>query len=194
MIFVTILKMYITIFPVIIAGILNMLFVKTPLYKRFNRPIDGGGTFCDGKRIFGDNKTWAGFCGMIVFAAAAQVLWGLVCTKFPERCLIYSRFENTPLFNLSAGAAMGFAYVLFELPNSFIKRRLDIPSGKTVRGVKGAVFFVVDQIDSLFGVTLVYAALFPMTGAVYFSYILLGAVTHLAVSSILYAAKIRKNL
>lgn len=194
MIFVTILKMYITIFPVIIAGILNMLFVKTPLYKRFNRPIDGGGTFCDGKRIFGDNKTWAGFCGMTVFAAAAQVLWGLVCTKFPERCLIYSRFENTPLFNLAAGAAMGFAYVLFELPNSFIKRRLDIPSGKTVRGVKGAVFFVVDQIDSLFGVTLVYAALFPMTAAVYFSYILLGAVTHLAVSSILYAAKIRKNL
>lgn len=189
-----ILKMYITMIPVIIAGILNMLFVKTPLYKRINRPIDGGGTLRDGKRVFGENKTWAGFFGMIVFGAAAQVLWGLVCTGFPELCQIYSRFGNTPLFNLAAGAAMGLAYVLFELPNSLVKRRLDIPSGKTARGLKGAVFFVVDQVDSLFGVAGVFAVLFPMTVGEYFAYILLGAGTHIAVNSILYATRIRKNL
>ena len=189
-----ILKMYITMIPVIIAGILNMLFVRTPLYQRMNRPIDGGRTLRDGKWIFGENKTWAGFFGMIVFGAAAQVLWGLVCMGFPELCPIYSRFGNTLLFNLAAGAAMGFAYVLFELPNSFVKRRLDIPSGKTVRGFKGVVFFVVDQVDSLFGVTGVFAALFPMTVWEYFAYILLGAGTHIAVNSILYATRIRKNL
>ncbi|MDE6663977.1 MAG: CDP-archaeol synthase [Lachnospiraceae bacterium] len=189
-----ILKMYITMFPVIIAGILNMMFVKTPMYKHVNRPIDGGGTLRDGKRVFGENKTWAGFFGMIVFGAAAQVLWGLVCTGFPELCRIYSRFGNTPLFNLAAGAAMGFVYVLFELPNSFVKRRLDIPSGKTARGLKGAVFFVIDQVDSLFGVAGVFAVLFPMTVWEYFAYILLGAGTHIAVNSILYATRIRKNL
>lgn len=189
-----ILKMYITMLPVIVAGILNMLFVKTPLYKRINRPIDGGAALRDGKRVFGDNKTWAGFWGMIVFGAAAQTLWGLVCLSFPELCPLYSRFGNTLPFNLAAGAAMGFAYVLFELPNSFVKRRFDIPSGKTVRGVKGAVFFVVDQVDSLFGVAAVFALLFPMTVWEYFAYILLGAGTHIAVNSILYAARIRKNL
>ena len=189
-----ILKMYITMIPVIIAGILNMLFVKTPLYKRINRPIDSGGTLRDGKRVFGENKTWAGFFGMIVFGAAAQVIWGLVCTGFPELCPIYSRFGNTPLFNLAAGAAMGFTYVLFELPNSLVKRRLDIPSGKTVRGLKGAVFFVIDQVDSLFGVAGVFAVLFPMTVLEYFAYILLGAGTHIAINSILYATRIRKNL
>ena len=189
-----ILKMYITMIPVIIAGILNMLFVKTPLYQRINYPIDGGRTLRDGKRVFGENKTWAGFFGMIFFGAAAQVLWGLVCKGFPELCPIYSRFGNTLLFNLAAGAAMGFAYVLFELPNSFVKRRLDIPSGKTVRGFKGVVFFVVDQVDSLFGVAGVFAALFPMTVWEYFAYILLGAGTHIAVNLILYATRIRKNL
>ena len=189
-----ILKMYITMIPVIIAGILNMLFVKTPLYQRMKRPIDGGRTLRDGKRIFGENKTWAGFFGMIFFGAAAQVLWGLVCMGFPELCPIYSRFGNTLLFNLAAGAAMGFAYVLFELPNSFVKRRLDIPSGKTVRGFKGVVFFVVDQVDSLIGVAGVFAALFPMTVCEYFAYIFLGAGTHIAVNSILYATRIRKNL
>ena len=188
-----ILKMYITMIPVIIAGILNILFVKTSLYKRINRPIDGGRTLRDGKRIFGENKTWAGFFGMIVFGAAAHVIWGLVCTGFPELCPIYSRFGNTPLFNLAAGAAMGLAYVLFELPNSLVKRRLDIPSGKTVRGLKGAVFFVIDQVDSLFGVAGVFAMLFPMTVPEYFAYILLGAGTHIAINTLLYATRIRKN-
>jgi len=32
--------------------------------------------------------------------------------------------------NALVGFALGFAYVLFELPNSFIKRRLDIAPGK----------------------------------------------------------------
>ncbi len=89
---------------------------------------------------------------------------------------------------------MGLAYVLFELPNSFIKRRMDIPSGKTVSGTKGRIFFLIDQVDSLFGVAAVFAALYPMPLWQYFLYILLGAVTHIAVNSILYAAKIRRNL
>lgn len=190
----TVLKMYVTMFPVILAGIMNMLFVKTELYSWIKRPIDGGKTLRDGKRLFGDNKTWAGFFGMIISGAAAQLLWGAVCLRMPEMCCLYSRFDNTPLFNLAAGAAMGFAYVLFELPNSFIKRRLDIPCGKTVRGIKGCVFFFADQVDSLFGVAAVFALLFPMTLPQYFFYILLGAATHIAVNSVLYAVKIRRNL
>ena len=190
----TVIKMYVTMFPVILAGILNMLFVKTDFYSRVKRPIDGGKTLRDGKRLFGDNKTWAGFFGMILFCAAAQLLWGAVCLQMPEMCCLYGRFENTPLFNFAAGTAMGFAYMLFELPNSFIKRRLDIPGGKTVRGIKGCVFFFIDQVDSLFGVAAVFAMLFPMTPGQYFLYIMLGAATHIAVNSVLYAAKIRKNL
>lgn len=189
-----ILKMYIAMTPVIMAGILNMLFVKTPLFAKINRPIDNGRTLHDGKRIFGDNKTIAGFIGMIVAGAISQLLWGFICLNFPEKCYIYSRFENTPLFNLAAGAAMGFAYALFELPNSFIKRRLDIPCGKTVGGVFGKIFFFIDQVDSLFGVAAVFALLYPMPVWQYFLYIILGAVTHIAVNSLLYALKIRKNL
>lgn len=189
-----ILKMYVTMIPVILAGIFNMLFVKTPLYARLKRPMDGGKNFWDGRRLLGDNKTWAGFCGMILAGGLAQLLWGWVCLKIPEMCYIYSYHGNTPLFNLLAGGAMGLAYMLFELPNSFVKRRLDIPCGKTVQGVKGAVFFAVDQVDSLFGVGIVFAALYPMPLWQYFLYILLGAVTHIAVNWLLYKAGIRRNL
>lgn len=190
----TILKMYVTMLPVILAGMLNMLFVKTAVYSRIKRPIDGGKTLRDGKRLFGDNKTWAGFFGMIAANALTQLLWGFACLQMPEMCSVYARFDNTPAFNLAAGAAMGFAYMLFELPNSYVKRRLDIPSGKTIGGIKGCVFFVIDQVDSLFGVAAVFAVLFPMSVGQYFLYILLGAATHIAVNSFLYAVKIRKNL
>ena len=113
-----ILKMYVTMVPVIFAGILNMLFVKTPVYARLKRPIDGGRTLGDGRCLFGENKTWAGFFGMILAGALAQLLWGWVCLGMPGLCYIYSYHENTPLFNLLAGGVIGLAYMLFELPNS----------------------------------------------------------------------------
>ena len=190
-----IIKMYVTIMPIILAGILNMLFVKTPLYKRFKNPIDRGILIYDGKRLFGDNKTWIGFFGMIIANMISQVLWGLVCLKLPNNInYIYDYNKNTIANNLLYGALLGFAYVLFELPNSFIKRRINIPDGKTISGLKGSIFFIIDQIDSLIGVGIVLALIYPMPLWQYFLYIIIGAITHIAVNAILYKAKIRKNL
>ncbi len=192
-----IIKMYITMMPVILAGIINMIFVKTSFAKRHSMPMDGGRLFGDNRRLFGENKTWIGFAGMIAAGAVAQVLWGLVCSLgsglLAGMNYFYDYHENTLIFNVCAGALCGFAYVLFELPNSFIKRRLDIPCGKTDRGLKGKLFFVIDQIDSLIGVALVFAVIYPMPIWQYFLYILLGALTHIGVNFILYKTKIRKN-
>ena len=60
-----IVNMYITMMSLILAGISNMIFVKTSLYKNHTYPIDGGKNFNDGKRILGDNKTYIGFMGMV---------------------------------------------------------------------------------------------------------------------------------
>lgn len=180
--------------PVILAGILNMLFVKTAFCKKHNAPIDAEKCFIDGKRIFGENKTWTGFFGMTAAGAVSQVIWGILCRlAFPELNYFYEYHPNTLLFNLCTGTLTGFTYVLFELPNSFIKRRLDIPCGKTDKGIKGKIFFLVDQIDSLIGVGLVFALIYPMPVWQYFLYILFGAVIHIAVNLILYKIKIRRN-
>lgn len=188
-------KMYITIMPVILAGILNMCFVKTSWYQRWNVPIDGGKSGKNGKRLLGENKTWAGFWGMIVFAMISQAVWGIVCDKWLHGWNYIYDYHNNELFqNLLYGALFGLAYVLFELPNSFLKRRLDIPAGKTVTGKKGVLFFIIDQTDSLFGVGLVLACLYPMPVWQYWLYIMLGAITHIAVNWMLYCFKIRKNL
>lgn len=190
-----IIKMYVTTMPVIFAGIFNMLFVRTNIYKRLKKPIDGGLVLSDGKRLFGNNKTWIGFVGMILFAMISQVLWGFICIKLLKNMnYLYDYNSNTVSFNLFSGAVLGFAYVLFELPNSLIKRRFDIPDGKTVKGIKGRAFFIIDQVDSLIGVSLVLAIFYPMSLWQYFFYIMLGATTHIAVNLVLYKIKIRKNI
>lgn len=192
-----ILAMYATLMPVVIAGALNMLFTKTPLYQSHRAPIDGGKCCADGRRIFGDNKTWAGFFGMIAANSIAQIFWGMLTASsasLGRANALYARFDNTVLFNAAAGALFGLAYVVCELPNSFVKRRIAIPAGKTVKGIKGALFFVIDQIDSLLGVVLVLTWFTALTPAEYFQYILLGAVTHIALNTLLYALRIRKNI
>ena len=189
--------MYVTLLPVILAGSANMFFTKTQFYRDHSFPIDDGRNFTDGKRIFGKNKTWAGFWGMVFFGAIFQLLWGAVCylvKPLEDLNELYDNFSNNPAFNLAVGAIFGFAYVLFELPNSFIKRRLDITPGKTAGGAKGMFFFIVDQIDSLIGVVLALSLLSEMSFAKYWLYIFLGAFTHIIVNLILYALKIRKNI
>ncbi len=188
-------SMYLTMSSVIVGGILNMVFTKTPLYRKHCSPIDRGRTLKDGKRLFGDNKTWTGFFSMIVFTCAAQIIKGLILSACGGEQLdeFYLRHENTPVYNMSIGAALGFIYMLFELPNSFIKRRIDIPPGKTVRGVRGAAFFIYDQIDSLIGVMLLLVLVSGISWGKYLLYILLGGVTHIAINLLLYLVKVRRN-
>ena len=192
-----ILIMYATLMPVVIGGAANMVFTKTTLYRRHRSPIDGGKSCPDGRRIFGDNKTWAGFFGMIAATSIAQMVWGLLSASFytiGSMNELYCHFDNTFLLNAAAGVLFGLAYVIFELPNSFIKRRIGIQPGKTAHGLRGIAFFIIDQIDSLLGVVLILALISGLTVPQYIQYIILGALTHIALNASLYALRIRKNI
>lgn len=191
-----ILNMYLTMLTVIFGGILNMIFTKTNLYKKHKLPIDNFITLKDGKRIFGDNKTWIGFFSMIICCIITQTLHGLICNalQINQRIDLYTIHSNTILFNILIGFLFGFAYMLFELPNSFIKRRLNIPSGKTNKGFIGMIFFIIDQVDSLFGVIFVLLMFSNISVSKYFGYVFLGGFTHIMVNVILYKLKIRRNL
>ena len=134
----TIVKMYVTLLPAIIAGVLVMVWCKTKIMKPAMKPMDMGKNFCDGKRIFGDNKTWKGFFGYVFFNMIITPLWGFVCSAggFNDLNFFYIDHPNKFLFNILIGILIGLGYALFELPNSFLKRRLDITPGKTIAGYK----------------------------------------------------------
>lgn len=193
----TICTMYITMMPVILAGVSNMVVVKQKWFKKIAKPMDNGKMLKDGKRILGNNKTWFGFFTMIVCSIITHFVWGFFCkisVSFHSMNQLYLYHDNTLWYNAVVGAVMGIAYMLFELPNSFIKRRLEIPDGKTEKGVKGKIFFVIDQLDSMFGVILVLAAVSKISLLQYINYVLLGGLTHICVNLILYKLKIRRNL
>ena len=114
-----IINMYITLMPVILAGIMNMIFTKTSIYKKYRSPIDCNKKLKDGKRIFGDNKTWIGFFSMIIFGSLSQILWGIVCKIFfSGRNYLYLNVENTILNNILIGAILGATYE--EVPSDII--------------------------------------------------------------------------
>ena len=84
-------------------------------------------------------------------------------------------------------------YMLFELPNSFLKRRLGIEAGKAVKSDMRAVFLIIDRIDSVTGIALVICIL-SGKWHLFLPYILLGGLTHLFVNLTLLKLKVRRNL
>ena len=180
----------------ILAGILNMIWCKANFLKPLQKPIDFSKKFKDGKRIFGDNKTWKGFLGYILLNSLSMLALGFLfnACNWNDFSYIWQNHANEPIFNLWCGALIGLAYAAFELPNSFLKRRLDIKPGKTANGWKRVLFVILDQADSIFGICLVVCLFYHMSVPFYFLYILIGTTTHIILNMLLYFAHLRKNM
>ncbi len=193
---ITILEMYISMMPVILAGILNMIWCKSDLATGLKIPMDNNIILRDGKRLFGENKTWKGFFGMIASGIIATTFLGAVCGQsvfLSHHNYLYVNHNNTFMYTFWIGLLWGAAYAVFELPNSFIKRRMNIKPGKHVEGVKGLFSVFFDQADSLIGCVLVLCIVYKMSLGFYIFYVLLGAFTHIIVNVCLYSLKLRNN-
>ena len=191
-----ILMMYVTLIPTVLAGIMVMVWCKLPIMKFAAHPIDAGKNFVDKRRIFGDNKTWKGVFGYILFNVLFTVVWGIICTNESIASLnfFYVNHDNTLVYNLLVGVLLGLGYSLFELPNSFLKRILDITPGKTVKGFWKVFFIFLDQADSVFGVAAVVWIFYPLGILLYIVYVLVGAATHILLNMMLYFMHLRKNM
>ena len=183
---------YASLLPVILGGIFNMLFCRTTFFKNNTSPIDKGKIFM-GKRIFGDNKTTLGFIGMIIITSIFQILWGYVCYIFKIYNLLYVTIDNNIINNLFIGAILGFMYVFMELPNSFLKRRLDIKPGDSAH-IHNKFFLLLDQIDSLIGVGAVLVVFSDIKLYQYLLIILLGGLTHILINVLLVKTNLKERI
>jgi hypothetical protein len=110
-------------------------------------PLDGGRCF-RGRRIFGDHKTLRGFVVMVPAAAAAFALLAAIAGEGVHRWLWPLSLPSYAL--LGAGAGLGF--MAGELPNSFVKRQLDIAPGDAPdRPLAALLHFLADRLDSGLG-------------------------------------------
>ena len=190
----------ITEIPLIIGQIINVIILGRKRVKSiFKTPIDFGKNFIDGKRIFGDNKTWKGLVLSIFLCISLSIIWGIICSYIPSignRNLFYINNENTVIYNILTGGLTGLAYSIFELPNSFLKRRLDIAPGRSsnVKGKKKFIFFIIDQFDSMIGVMLVIWYFSKITFLEYLQCVLFDGLLHYVVVKILCYFKLKESI
>jgi CDP-diglyceride synthetase len=143
--------------------------------------------------VFGDNKTVRGFVVMVPATAAA--FWALY--------LVLSAIAPSVMGNLwqaSArdyavlGAWAGLGFMLGELPNSFIKRQLDVAPGQAPRGRTAAlVSFMVDRLDSIVGGLLAITLAAPTPWFTWALVILIGPAIHFAFSVLLYRLGVKER-
>lgn len=189
-------RVYTVILPVILAGASNMLVVRTAFLRKHVLPVDCRLILRDGKRLFGEHKTVLGMLSMTALCVVLQVVYGILLGIFGGYSDLYRLHRNTVGFNALVGFLFGGAYMVCELPNSFLKRRLDIAPGGTTEaeGLKRVFFFLLDQFDSVIGVMLVLKVLSELTWREWTGYVLVGGFTHLMVNVVLKALHIRRAL
>ena len=93
------------------------------------RPIDGGRNYRDGRRIFGDGKTWRGFGAGV----AAGIIFGILQIQVYEA----AGFSRIPELTIPVVCILAFGALFGDLVKSFFKRRL----GKD----RGAPWLIADH-------------------------------------------------
>ena len=163
-----------------LAGAAHTAWLTSAASKRFAQPLDAGLTV-RGKRLFGANKTVKGFVVMVPAAAAAFVL------------LAAAAPASAGLWDLSLpgyaalGALAGFGFMAGELPNSFVKRQLDIPPGMSAATpVATVVQFSVDRLDSGVGMLAVLSAVVPTPWTTWAVVLLAGPAIHWTFSLVMF--------
>src|SRR5262249_37061865 len=137
----------------ILAGLAHSAWLRTAASRRLLLPLDGGARF-RGRRVFGDNKTVRGFVVMVPAAVASVAAIHALVLRFPPSIAAdLWKLDATGYAGLGAWAGLGF--MLGELPNSFVKRQLDVAPGMAPPSRTGtAVVFVVDRLDSIIGMLI----------------------------------------
>ena len=89
---------------------------------------------------------------------------------------------------------MGLGMAAGELPNSFLKRQLDVMPGKRKKGLLGIAIFLFDQVDLAMGIwVFLFVLIRPSWLLVAWSFLLTIAL-HVAVSTVGYLLGMRETI
>jgi len=174
--------------PILGAAIVHGPVLRFDLLRDLKRPLDGGATL-RGRRIFGDNKTWRGAFSIVAGIMLAAVLlswWPAYWTLLP----LEVQRADPRVF----GLLLGIGFVVGELPNSFLKRQLDIAPGSQRRTLSGVLISLYDQGDFVLGMWLTLAPIWVMTPLEALLAFVVAVGGHLIVNVLGYWIGARKNM
>jgi hypothetical protein len=176
--------------PVLVAGLGQVIVLKTGLLPRLAAPLDRGRQW-RGKPLLGPRKTWRGVIVMTTLSALVARAQAAAAHRSP-RLRAFSPFDYERINPWLLGATLGLGYCLAELPNSFIKRRLEIaPAGTTDRFAR--LQYLIDQSDSVAGCLaaqrLFYRPSWLETGLAFGS----GVALHVGVDQLMHALGVKRR-
>ena len=189
-------KALLIILPVVLAGIIHSAAIRRNWLPALSKPLDFG-LRLGGRPLFGANKTFRG--PLLMIAGSAAATWALsLALNTPgnsQHELLPHGFEFLldPARAAGLGAVMGLGYALGELPNSFIKRRLNIAPGGSPGGFAGAICYVADQVDSVLGVTVLLAVIYAPPAEVLLALLAAGSAVHIILDQCLYLTGVKRR-
>ena len=136
--------------------------------------------------LFGRNKTWRGLVVLPILTAIGVLLFA------PLDHVMRSDFSYRNYSQIGLGFLLGLAYVLFELPNSWIKRKLQIPEGQRPQKYKW-FFTLLDQGDSALGAVFVYLGFSDISLELAVQFVLYAIGIHMFFNGFLYLIGLRKE-
>ena len=145
----------------IFAGLCHTAWLAAPCSRRLAMPVDGG-RMLFGRRLLGDHKTIRGFVVMVPATGVSFALLAAAVVAGPGLPGA-GLWPSTPMAYGVLGTWAGLGFMLGELPNSFIKRRLGVPPGAAAAGrYRRPLFFVADRLDSSVGMLAALAVIVPV--------------------------------
>lgn len=172
-----------------LAGIAQTAWFAAPASRAFTRPLDGGRRFRN-RPVFGANKTTRGFVVMVPAGAVAFALLA-AATGDPRRAGLW---PLPPATYLLLGAWAAFGFMVGELPNSFVKRQLNIAAGDASGSRAGAIVqFVIDRLDSGIGMLAAVSLAVPTPALVWLYVLLLGPAIHWLFSVVLFRLGLKQR-
>lgn len=160
--------------PLAFAGLIHhLVIIKYNLFGFLAKPIDGG-KLLNKKPVLGRAKTWRGMLAVPLLAGIGS--------------LVISRFISVPaaVSPPLVGFITGLGYSIAELPNSFVKRRLNIEPGKKKWGALGNFFSFFDQVDSVLGAILFLLFIYPASLVLCIWLFIIGSSLHFLIDLYLY--------
>ena len=172
-----------------LAGIAQTAWFAAPASRLFAVPLDGGLRF-RGRRVFGANKTVRGFVVMVPAAGAAFALIAAVAADAAHAWL-----WPLPLFSYALlGAWAGFGFMAGELPNSFLKRQLDVPPGAAARNrTAGLAHFTLDRLDSGIGMLAALSLVVEVPWLTWMYVLLIGPFIHWSFSLVMFRLGLKQR-
>jgi len=162
------------IFPLLFAGLIHhLIIIRYDLLHFLSKPVDHG-LRCGSKPIFGRSKTWRGILLVPILSGIGSMIISLVVVP----PLTFQPFL--------VGLILGIGYAVTELPNSFIKRQLDVPAGGPANIRFRTYFLVADQVDSVIGSTIAMLCIYPASISLCVTTILIGSSLHFIIDRYLY--------